>query len=78
MPHITPPDVLNDLNAMHNIEKAKINYTNVLSYHCELLGVVVRDGGHDPKRRWPFSLCITSTAAQRAEAFCLTLEPEDK
>lgn len=67
------PNYPNDLNAMHEAEKVLINFTNVLNYHCDLLEVVVRTRRLDAGRKWPFSLCINATAAQRAEAFLRTI-----
>jgi hypothetical protein len=69
----SPPNYPADLNAMHEAVEARINYTNVLNYHCDLLEVVVRTRQLDASRKWPFSICINATAAQRAEAFLRTL-----
>jgi hypothetical protein len=70
------PEYLHDLNAMHEVENAQVNFSNILNYHCNLLEVIIRDKDHDPNRKWPMSICIGAKAAQRAEAFVLTMEPE--
>ncbi len=58
----TPPDYLNDLNAMHEAENVLTNEQWWL--FVEFL-TEIRGGG--------VALCISATAAQRAEAFLRTL-----
>ncbi len=71
------PDYLQNLNAMHEVENVQVNFSNILNYHCNLLEIIIRDKDHDPNRKWPMSICIGAKAAQRAEAFVLTMEPEN-
>jgi hypothetical protein len=68
------PDYLHDLNAMHEAEKS-IPLVKLECYWCHL----VRICSH-PKLMLVGvehgSVAIRATAAQRAEAFVLTMEPE--
>jgi hypothetical protein len=61
------PDYLNNLNAMHNVEKTILD-AFVRRRYYQHLDAITGD-------QWN---TIVATAAQRAEAFVLTLEPEDK
>ena len=65
------PDYLNDLNAMHEAERAYFRARTCedpyLRYRRKLIEVVGGD----------LIDAITATAAQRAEAFVCTLEPEE-
>jgi hypothetical protein len=73
------PDFLNDLNAMHEAWLTKIAENNVLcSKFCYFLGQVLRPLWTDDKDFiWFYSRVENATAEQRAEAFVLTLEPEE-
>jgi hypothetical protein len=70
------PDYLCDLNAMHEAEKVFIQGDGCVwgesweKYCNHLAGTVFLAD--------PVNCLMRATAAQRAEAFCLTLEPEDK
>jgi hypothetical protein len=82
------PDYLNDLNSMHEAEEYA-HYRDVLwsrRYAREIQGIVVRDfnteNGKDSLPTEPseagwfcWYLGANATAAQRAEAFCITMEP---
>jgi hypothetical protein len=70
------PDYLNDLNAMHEAEKAlteeqhgsyRINLAVICGYD------ILNPGNSDPKH---YRRYVSATAAQRAEAFCRTVYPE--
>lgn len=63
------PDYLNDLNAMHEAEKAAFggNIMAWSSYGDEVVNIFLKIGG-----QWRPTL--TATAAQRAEAFLKTLK----
>lgn len=63
------PDYLTDLNAMHKAEKV-LNFTQRRRYHVELQNIFSRPLNGSLVM---FKECITSTAAQRAEAFLRTL-----
>jgi len=66
------PDYLNDLNAMHEVEQRRIMESDtVYAFMVHL----VRICDAESWRMNPISL-IHATAAQRAEAFVLTMEPE--
>jgi hypothetical protein len=63
------PDYLNDLNAMHEAENTILGaIAFVRRRYYQNLDAITGD---------PWNT-IVATAAQRAEAFALTLEPEDK
>jgi len=63
------PDYLCDLNAMHEAENTILDaIAFVRRRYYQNLDAITGD-------QWN---TIVATAAQRAEAFCLTLEPEDK
>ena len=61
------PDYLNDLNAMHEAEEGVVN---TRTYRINLALVT---GSSELNREWYLT---HATPAQRAEAFCLTTEPE--
>jgi len=58
------PDYLNDLNAMHEAVK-ELRYHQLVDYCNKLIELTGSEVG-----------AIESTAAQRAEAFVLTMEPD--
>lgn len=65
------PDYCYDLNAMHEAEKEPLSRKDLhLMYVSNLISVCGSDG-------WRFdpAALIHATAAQRAEAFVLTMEP---
>jgi hypothetical protein len=71
------PDYCNDLNAMHEAEKLltprKRTFSELfreIRYH-KILGEIVR---REDEFSWR---TYHATAAQRAEAFVLTMEPEE-
>jgi hypothetical protein len=66
-----PPDVLNDLNAMHEAEKVLLNRPLELGIYIIEVGRAV-DKTEVRQKDHNFSL-ITATATQRAEAFLRTL-----
>ena len=75
MGYIVPPDVLKDLNVMYDIEKIifKAGKSLIDAYEENLLICVAdlnRDQWVDEIHHWH------ATAAQRAEAFVLTMEKE--
>ena len=63
-----PPDYLNDLNAMHEAEKA-LTWQQHLTFRKQLWDLVITLG---PEDTWDRQF-ISATAAQRAEAFLRTL-----
>ena len=68
------PDYLNDLNAMHEAETLVI-YSNDKSpkkYTQQIKAAICKDAGVK-KAQMDFDMCITATAAQRAEAFLKTI-----
>lgn len=68
------PDYLNDLNAMHEAETLVI-YANdkfPKKYTQQIKAAICRDA-EVKKAQMDFDMCITATAAQRAEAFLKTL-----
>jgi hypothetical protein len=68
------PDYLNDLNAMHEAETLVI-YSNDKSpkkYTQQIKAAICKDAGVK-KAQMDFDMCITATAAQRAEAFLRTI-----
>lgn len=66
------PDYLNDLNTIHEVEAQLINYTNILTYLCELREILAREKKRELKYIVDTMLVFT-TASQRAEAFLKTL-----
>ena len=68
---ISPPDYLNDLNAMHEAEKV-LTKANWGGYAAELYRITdAHNHGISPNHHW---LAVAfSTAAQRAEAFLRTI-----
>jgi hypothetical protein len=72
---LTLPDYLNDLNAMHDAEKAKEMAFNS-DYAYWLAHVAVRDRGLNEDKLDVgdgYQIALTTTASQRAEAFLRTL-----
>ena len=69
-----PPDYLNDLNAMHEAEKVLTNAQHE-TFSAVLLNLVCStDNDQYPSLNYPnFGKVLHATAAQRAEAFLLTL-----
>jgi hypothetical protein len=72
------PDYLNDLDAMHDVERhllktegLRIAFASVLSYVCG-----VWDPSGELRTREDQFKVLHATAAQRCEALALTLEPE--
>jgi hypothetical protein len=68
------PDYLKDLNAIHEAETLVI-YANdkfPKKYTQQIKAAICRDAGVK-KAQMDFDMCITATAAQRAEAFLKTL-----
>jgi hypothetical protein len=61
------PDYLNDYNATHEMEQILVRKSLVVRYKAELEQII-----NDRYGGW-----LTATAAQRAEAFVLTMEPEE-
>ena len=67
------PDYLNDLNAMHEAEKVLYsNYKLLKKYTQQIKAAICREAGVK-KAKMDFDVCITATAAQRAEAFLRTI-----
>jgi hypothetical protein len=68
------PDYLNDLNAMHEAENLVIYSDERLpkKYTQQIKAAICREAGLR-KAHMDFDMCITATAAQRAEAFLKTL-----
>ena len=60
----SPPDYLNDLNAMHQAEKV-LTQAQDYQYRDSVLPAVCKDGSG--------MIALTATAAQRAEAFLRTI-----
>jgi len=72
---LSTPDYLNDLNAMHEAEKAK-EMAFDSDYAYWLAHVAVRDRGLNEDKLDVgdgYQIALTSTAAQRAEAFLRTI-----
>jgi hypothetical protein len=66
----SPPDYLNDLNAMHEVEFSSFKTGSMWSKYYSNLAKVCRMWGHEEDdHNSPFS----ATAAQRAEAYLKTL-----
>lgn len=66
---VSPPDYLNDLNAMHEAEKV-LNWDQQKVFISHLLGLEGRNGDALWTLAWDSAwLCSHATAAQRAEAF---------
>ena len=63
------PDYLNDLNAMHKAEKLLKTEAQLDSWYGCLKHLVRVDGNHTSSTQ-----AMQATAAQRAEAFVLTME----
>jgi hypothetical protein len=61
------PDYLNDLNVMHEAENG-MEDTDAFNYGHVLFTIVLRDGGRS---------LVSATAAQRAEAFVLTMTGDE-
>lgn len=73
-PNNMPPDYLNDLNAMHEAEKCLVrkgNYSkSPMAYRKILLKIMEQDND-----AW-LTFGTFATAAQKAEAFVLTMDEE--
>jgi hypothetical protein len=72
------PDYLNDLNAMHEAEKmlyggSAARSTLPKKYTQQIKNAIRREAGVT-KAQMDFDVCITATAAQRAEAFLKTID----
>ena len=68
------PDYLNDLNAMHEAEKVLYQDPNLpKKYTQQIKAAICREAGVK-KAKMDFDVCITATAAQRAEAFLKTID----
>ena len=73
------PDYLNDLNAMHEAEKLIASDVHKLAW-CRVLAVIIHEQHVAVKSdaQWMRSeAMMMATAAQRAEAFVLTMTAED-
>ena len=71
---IVIPDYLNDLNAMHEAEKVLYQDPNLpKKYTQQIKAAICREAGVK-KAKMDFDVCITATAAQRAEAFLRTID----
>jgi hypothetical protein len=67
------PDYLNDLNAMHEAENVLYGNPNLpKKYTQQIKNAICREAGVT-KAQMDFDVCITATAAQRAEAFLRTI-----
>ena len=69
----TPPDYLNDLNAMHEAEKMLYRDPNSPKKYTQQIKNAIRREAGVTKAQMDFDVCITATAAQRAEAFLKTI-----
>jgi hypothetical protein len=68
------PDYLNDLNAMHEAEKVLYGNPNLPKKYTQQIKNAIRREAGVTKAQMDFDVCITATAAQRAEAFLRTIE----
>jgi hypothetical protein len=67
------PDYLNDLNAMHEAEKMLYGNPNLPKKYTQQIKNAIRREAGVTKAQMDFDVCITATAAQRAEAFLRTI-----
>jgi hypothetical protein len=67
------PDYLNDLNAMHEAEKLLYGNPNLPKKYTQQIKNAIRREAGVTKAQMDFDVCITATAAQRAEAFLRTI-----
>jgi hypothetical protein len=67
------PDYLNDLNAMHEAEKMLYGNPNFPKKYTQQIKNAIRREAGVTKAQMDFDVCITATAAQRAEAFLRTI-----
>lgn len=68
------PDYLNDLNAMHEAEKVMNDVDVVQEYYQNLITVHEQTCDKQGNENWVIDrLLVHATAAQRAEAFVLTM-----
>ena len=67
------PDYLNDLNAMHEAEKLFYGNPNLPKKYTQQIKNAIRREAGVTKAQMDFDMCITATAAQRAEAFLRTI-----
>jgi hypothetical protein len=67
------PDYLNDLNAMHEAEKMLYGDPNLPKKYTQQIKKAIRREAGVTKAQMDFDMCITATAAQRAEAFLKTI-----
>ena len=67
------PDYLNDLNAMHEAEKVLYGNPKLPKKYTQQIKNAIRREAGVTKAQMDFDVCITATAAQRAEAFLRTI-----
>ena len=67
------PNYLNDLNAMHEAEKLLYGNPNLPKKYTQQIKNAIRREAGVTKAQMDFDVCITATAAQRAEAFLRTI-----
>ncbi len=67
------PDYCNDLNAMHEAEKMLYGDPNLPKKYTQQIKKAIRREAGVTKAQMDFDMCITATAAQRAEAFFRTI-----
>jgi hypothetical protein len=67
------PDYLSDLNAMHEAEKVLYGNPNLPKKYTQQIKNAIRREAGVTKAQMDFDVCITATAAQRAEAFLRTI-----
>jgi hypothetical protein len=67
------PDYLHDLNAMHEAEKLLYGNLNLPKKYTQQIKNAIRREAGVTKAQMDFDVCITATAAQRAEAFIHTI-----
>lgn len=75
---IYPPDYLNDLNAMHEVEKVLnadqcAEYVRYLALDHPTFCILPSEESDEVEVRYQYFSLINATAAQRAEAFLKTL-----
>jgi hypothetical protein len=67
------PDYINCLNAMHEAEKLLYGNLNLPKKYTQQIKNAIRREAGVTKAQMDFAVCITATAAQRAEAFLRTI-----
>ena len=66
-------DPLRDLNAMHEAEKMLYGNPNLPKKYTQQIKNAIRREAGVTKAQMDFDVCITATAAHRAEAFLRTI-----